>query len=75
MDFPMARCTDTNHGGVPPPPRAMVPFILCEKQNHVSSDRLDIISVITPTSVQQGLAWGTAAGPLTTATHANVCLA
>lgn len=68
----MAWCMDTNRGGVPPPSRAVVPFVFYDKQNHISSpDRLDAICVITPTNTQQGLAQGTPAGFLTAAMGLN----
>lgn len=40
MDFPVSCCTDPVHGEVPSPSHTAVAVILCNKQNHVSSDRL-----------------------------------
>lgn len=40
--LPTACCVDPTRGEVPPAYRAMGPFILCNKQHHVSSpDRLE----------------------------------
>ena len=53
---------------------AVVPFILCNKKKivHLLLTYWKVISAITPTSMQNGLAQGTPADSLAAATHANV---
>lgn len=68
---PKQCCTDAVSGELPSFFHAIMPFILCKKQNYQPSGSWNIISLITSTSMQHRPAWFTQKDSVTVVSHAN----